>query len=56
MSMRETPSSSHRYRPSDGSFKSYYGIDAHSKLIYDTVILKYIIIIAKTLIRKLKIK
>ncbi|CAD8181866.1 unnamed protein product [Paramecium pentaurelia] len=36
MSMRETPSSSHRYRPSDGSFKSYYGIDAHSKLIYDT--------------------
>ncbi|CAD8171431.1 unnamed protein product [Paramecium octaurelia] len=36
MSMRETPSSSHRFRLSDGQFKSYYGVDAHSKLIYDT--------------------
>ncbi|CAD8082405.1 unnamed protein product [Paramecium sonneborni] len=36
ISMRETPSSSHRYKFSDGTFKSYYGIDAHSKLIYDT--------------------
>ncbi|CAD8176009.1 unnamed protein product [Paramecium pentaurelia] len=36
MSMRETPSSSHRYRLSDGQFKSHYGVDAHQKLIYDT--------------------
>ncbi|CAD8078579.1 unnamed protein product [Paramecium primaurelia] len=36
MSMRETPSSSHRYRLSDGQFKSYNGVDAHQKLIYDT--------------------
>lgn len=54
--MRETPSSSHRYRLSDGSFKSFYGIDAHSKLIYDTVIFKYIFYLAKTVIRELTIE